>query len=60
MLLKHKTNNLNKIYKIISKGLPSSIFVILGLNFFKKMVLSKLIHVYCIEKKNYIFSYISN
>ena len=59
MLLKHKTNNLNKIYKIISKGLPSSIFVILGLNFFKKMVLSKLIHVYCIEKKKTISSVIS-
>lgn len=57
-LIKEK-NNLKKIYRIICTKIKSSIFIYLGYNFFKKMVLNDIIHVYTIENNKKIASIIT-
>jgi hypothetical protein len=55
----HSKKNLNKIYKIICSQIPSSIFAYLGYNFFKTMVLKKIIYIYSIKNKSTICAVIS-
>ena len=52
-LIKTK-NNLNNIYDLICKNIVDSIFLDLGFNFFKDLVLNNTIHVYTIKNKSKI------
>ena len=45
-------NKYKKVYNIICKNLPNSIFNKLGFNFFKKLALEKIIHIYCVKKNS--------
>ena len=47
-------NNLKNIYDIVCKNITDSIFIYLGLDFFKNLVLNKIIHIYCIKDKEKI------
>lgn len=47
-------NNLENIYGIICKNIVDSIFLDLGFDFFKNLVLNKIIHVYSIKNKSKI------
>tara|TARA_B100001057_G_scaffold486148_1_gene566846 strand:+ start:12 stop:578 length:567 start_codon:yes stop_codon:yes gene_type:complete len=47
-------NNLKNNYKIICTQIKSSIFFYLGFNFFRKMVLENIIHVYNVKNKSKI------
>ena len=49
-ILTKEVNNLKEIYKIICTQIKSSIFIYLGFNFFKRMVLDNIIHIYTIKK----------
>lgn len=57
-LIKTK-KNLNKNYKIICNKIDSSIFIYLGLNFFKQLVLKDIIHIYNVKLKNKIVAIIT-
>ena len=52
-------NNLKNNYKIICSQIKSSIFFYLGFNFFKKMVLDNIIHVYNVKNKSNISAIIT-
>ena len=52
-LIKTK-NNLENIYKIICENIVDSIFLDLGFDFFRNLVLNKIIHVYSIKNKSKI------
>ena len=47
-------NNSSKYYELLKKKLPQSIFCILGINFFNKMVERDLISLFIIKNKNKI------
>ena len=46
-----------KIFKLITKNIPNSIFTILDFSFFKEMVNKKIIDLYIIKKKQKNFFY---
>ena len=58
-ILEYSPNNLDKIFRLIIKKIPASIFSILNKNFFKKVVKNKTIDLYIIKKNKNIASIIS-
>ena len=58
-ILEYSPNNLDKIFEIIIKKIPASIFSILNKNFFKDVVNDKTIDLYVIKKNKNIVSIIS-
>ena len=58
-LLTNKINNHKKIFNIIINQIPRSIFAILDVSFFKKLIKGKIIEVFVIKKENKIASVIN-
>ena len=54
-----KNKNLKKIFDVICDKLPESIFKTLGFNFFRNLVLKKIIYVYSINVDNKLASVIT-
>ena len=50
-VIKKEKVNLKKNYEIICTQISTSIFSILGFNFFKKLIKDNTIHLYNIKKK---------
>ena len=58
-ILEYSPNNLGKIFEIIIKKIPASIFSLLNKNFFKNVVNNKIVDLYIIKKNKNIVSIIS-
>ena len=58
-VIRKEKKNLKKNYEIICTQISTSIFSILGFNFFKKMIKNNIIHLYNIKKKGEICSIIT-
>ena len=58
-LLTNRITNNKKIFNIITKQIPRSIFTILDADLFNKIIKDKVIEVFVIKKKNKIVSVIS-
>ena len=52
-------NNLENVYKTICENISDSIFIVLGLDFFKSLVINKNIYIYCIKNKKKISAIIT-
>ena len=51
-ILEYNPDNLSKIFKLITKKIPESIFSILDNNFFKYIISEKIIDLYAIKKNS--------
>tara|TARA_Y100001958_G_C21044960_1_gene413249 strand:+ start:180 stop:773 length:594 start_codon:yes stop_codon:yes gene_type:complete len=58
-ILEYNPDNLSKIFKLITKKIPESIFSILDNNFFKYIISEKIIDLYAIKKNSKITSVIT-
>ena len=58
-LLTNRITNNKKIFNIITKQIPRSIFTLLDADLFNKIIKDKVIEVFVVKKKNIIVSVIS-